>query len=57
MNLAERPETGHIMNLFRVLTLAGAWVMSAFPSVSTSPPSRLPRDLQALLPRVSCSHY
>lgn len=32
MNLAERPETGHIMNLFRVLTLAGAWVMSAFPS-------------------------
>jgi YidC/Oxa1 family membrane protein insertase len=32
MNLAERPETGHIMNLFRVLTIAGAWVMASFPS-------------------------
>ncbi|KAF5375426.1 hypothetical protein D9615_007933 [Tricholomella constricta] len=32
LNLTERPEMGHIMNGLRLLSIAGVWVMSAFPS-------------------------
>ncbi|GLB44536.1 putative 60Kd inner membrane protein [Lyophyllum shimeji] len=32
LNLTERPEMGHIMNGLRLLSIAGIWVMSAFPS-------------------------
>ncbi|KAF8064291.1 60Kd inner membrane protein-domain-containing protein [Lyophyllum atratum] len=32
LNLTERPEMGHIMNGLRLLSVAGIWVMSAFPS-------------------------
>ncbi|PFH48858.1 hypothetical protein AMATHDRAFT_64539 [Amanita thiersii Skay4041] len=32
LNLKERPETGHIMNGLRVLSIVGVWVMSTFPS-------------------------
>ncbi|KAF8705624.1 hypothetical protein AX14_013879 [Amanita brunnescens Koide BX004] len=32
LNLKDRPETGHIMNGLRLLSIMGIWVMSAFPS-------------------------
>ncbi|RDB17775.1 Mitochondrial inner membrane protein OXA1L [Hypsizygus marmoreus] len=32
LNLTDRPEMGHIMNGLRLLSVAGIWVMSAFPS-------------------------
>ena len=36
LNLKERPEIGHMMNGLRVLSIAGIWVMSSFPSVRAS---------------------
>ncbi|KAF8626665.1 hypothetical protein AX15_004756 [Amanita polypyramis BW_CC] len=32
LNLKERPESGHIMNGLRVLSILGVWVMGSFPS-------------------------
>lgn len=32
LNLKERPETGHIMNGLRILSVLGIWVMNSFPS-------------------------
>ncbi|KAK2460387.1 hypothetical protein APHAL10511_007552 [Amanita phalloides] len=32
LNLTERPETGHIMNGLRVLSILGVWVMNSFPA-------------------------
>lgn len=44
MDLAGRPEMGHIMNGLRVLSVAGFFVMSNFTTVRLSPsPRRVPR--------------
>jgi len=32
MNLTERPEMGHLMNLFRAFSVLGVYVMASFPS-------------------------